>query len=139
MADSLKGSSKDDPVYLYIYTPSNRAMRVYKAWVYLKDSEEDKNGLVRVEYKAYADISKKLTTLVPEREMEINKGTGRGLTLWTSKRKDEAIEILFTDARLSQVAKTSEELAQKLIRLQEERDQLFYRMIHVQEPRPYRR
>lgn len=139
MEKTLMESTKDDPVYLYIYTPSNRAMRVYKAWIYLKDAEADKNGMVRVEYKAYSDISKKLTTLVPEREMVINKGTGRGLTLWTSKRKDEAIEILFTDVRLSQIAKTSEELAQKLTRLQEERDQLFYRMMHVQEPRPYRR
>ena len=138
MAKTLMESTKDDPVYLYIYTPSNRAMRVYKAWAYL-DGEEDKNGMVRVEYKAYSDISKKLTTLVPEKELEVNKGTGRGLTLWTSKRDDAAIELYFTNIRLGQIAKTSEELAQKITRLQEERDQLFYRMIHVQEPRPYRR
>lgn len=137
MADSLKESTKDDPVWLYIYTPSNRAMRVYKAWAYLDG--EAKYGMVRVEYKAYSDIAKKLTTLVPEREMEVNEGTGRGLTLWASKRADNTVEILFTDVRLEQIAKTSEELAQKLTRLQEERDQLFYREIHLREPQPYRR
>ena len=136
MADSLKTATEDDPVWLYIYKPSNRSMKVYRCWPYV-GYREDGDGMVRVEYKAYSDISKKLTTMVPAEERLANEKLSRGLTAWATERDDGAVERYFADKRIKRIQEMCEQLSGKLCRLQEERDKLFYHEVHVSEPGPY--